>query len=57
MITFLEGKKTYIIAAVIAVLNFLVSVNAISPAHLMAINFVLGALGLGALRAGVSKSS
>lgn len=49
----LEGKRTYIIAVIIAVLNLAVAFNWISPDNLTQINFVLGALGLGALRAAV----
>ncbi len=55
-ITLLEGKKTYIVAVVIAVLNLLVAFNVISPDHLTQINMVLGALGIGALRSAVSKN-
>lgn len=46
----LEGKRTYIIALVMAVLNLLVAFNAITPEHLSQINVILGALGLGAVR-------
>lgn len=52
----LNGRKTYIIAVVIAVLNLCVAFGWISPEHLAQINMVLGALGLGALRSGVAKS-
>jgi len=51
----LKGYKTHIIAVVLVVLNLAVGFNWISPAHLMQINVVLGALGLSALRAGISK--
>lgn len=53
----LEGKKTYLTAAVLAVLNLVVAFGWISPAHLAQINTVLGALGLAALRAGVNKGT
>lgn len=53
VLTALEGKKTYLTALVLAVLNVAVAFNWISPAHLAAINTVLGALGLVALRASV----
>lgn len=56
LIKALEGYKTYIVAIVLAVLNLLVALNVISPDHLTQINFVLTALGLGALRAGVKKA-
>jgi hypothetical protein len=55
LINALYGKKTYIIAVVIAVLNLAVAFGWISPENLAQINMVLGALGLGALRASVSK--
>ena len=51
----LWGKKTYIVAVVIAVLNLAVAFGWVSPAQLEQINYVLVALGLGALRAGVNK--
>lgn len=51
----LDGKKTYIIALVMAALNLAVAFNWISPAHLTQINFVLSGLGLGTLRAGIKK--
>ena len=54
--TSLVGKRTYLTAIVIAVLNLAVAANWINPAHLAEINVVLGALGLGALRAAVSNS-
>lgn len=56
LVTWLKGKKTYIVALVAAVLNFLVAINAISPAHLAQVNAVLAALGLAALRAGVNNA-
>ena len=49
----LKGYKTYIIAIVIGLLNFAVAMGWITPDHLAAINTVLGALGLAALRAAV----
>lgn len=55
LINVLEGRKTYIIAFVLAVLNVAVAMGWVSPEHLTQINVVLGALGLTALRAGVSK--
>jgi hypothetical protein len=51
----LEGKKTYIVAIVMAVLNFAVAMNWLSPQHLTAINFVLTALGFTALKAGINR--
>ena len=55
MITWLKGKKTYIVAVVLAVLNLAVAFNWVSPDHLAQINTVLAALGLGALRSAVAK--
>ena len=52
----LYGKKTYIIAFVMALVNLLVAFEVISPANLEAINYVLVALGFGAIRAGVAKA-
>lgn len=56
LINALRGKKTYLIALVLAVLNLAVAFNWINPDQLAQINWFLAALGLGALRAGVSKS-
>lgn len=49
----LVGKKTYIVATVLAILNLAVAFNWISPDHLSQINTVLVALGLGALRSAI----
>ena len=49
----LNGNRTYIVAAVLAVLNLLVAFNVISPDNLAQINTVLGSLGLVTLRASV----
>lgn len=55
IVEFLSGKKTYIIAVVLAVLNLAVALGWISPENLEQINLILVALGFGALRAGVNK--
>ncbi len=55
LLEILDGKKTYIIAVVTAVLNLLVAFNAISVEHLTAVNAVLVALGGAAIRAGIAK--
>lgn len=47
----LKGKKTYLVALAMAVLNLLVACDVIGVENLDAINTVLVALGLGALRA------
>lgn len=57
VLSYLAGKKTYLVAIVIAVLNIAVAAGWVTPDHLQQINLVLGALGLSALRAGVTKSS
>ena len=51
----IDGKKTYIIAVVIAVLNLAVACGWVSVDHLAQINIVLGALGLGAVRASIAN--
>lgn len=51
----LDGKKTYIIAIITAVLNLAVACGWISVDYINQINFILVALGGAALRAGVSK--
>lgn len=56
MLQFLSGKKTYIVAFVIAGVNLAQAVGWITTEHLNAINAFLAALGLTALRAGVTKS-
>jgi len=52
----LSGKKTYLVALALAVLNLLVAYDVIDVEQLNQINAVLVALGLGALRSGVSKA-
>lgn len=51
----LSGRKTYIVAVVMALLNLAVAFGWISPAHLAQINTILAALGLSAVRAAISK--
>ena len=53
---FLQGKKTYIVVIVAIVFNTLVQYGVVDASYQQYINIVLGALGLGALRAGVTKS-
>lgn len=55
IINLLYGKKTYIVAVIIAVLNLAVAFGWVTPENLEQINAVLIALGFGALRAGVNK--
>jgi hypothetical protein len=53
--TLLEGKKTYIVIVVAIVFNTLVQLGYVDYSYVEYVNIVLAALGLGALRAGVSK--
>jgi len=55
LISWLSGKKTYIIVLIGAVLNVAVAFGWVTPDNLEQINAVLLALGLGAIRAGISK--
>ena len=52
---FLQGKKTYIIVIVAIVFNTLVQYGVLDPSYTEFVNIVLGALGLGTLRAGINK--
>ena len=54
--TLLQGKKTYIVVLVAIVFNTLVQLGYIDPSYVEYVNIILAALGLGALRAGVTKS-
>lgn len=51
----LQGKKTYIVAAVGVIVNGLIAMGYIPESVLLPINSVLGFLGLGSLRSGISK--
>jgi hypothetical protein len=53
---FLEGKKTYIVVIVAIIFNTLVQLDYIDPSYVEYVNILLAALGLGSLRAGISKS-
>jgi len=53
--TLLEGKKTYVVIVVAIVFNTLVQLGYVDYSYVEYVNIVLAALGLGALRAGVSK--
>lgn len=54
IIAFLDGKKTYLVALTVAVLAGLQAYGIAVPEYVYAI---LGALGLGSVRAAVSKNS
>lgn len=51
----LQGRKTYIVVIVAIIFNTLVQYGYVDGSSAQYINVILGALGLGALRAGVSK--
>ena len=55
MLSKLSGKKTYLVAFVLAVLNVAVYLNWITVDQLAQVNAVLVALGLGALRVGINQ--
>lgn len=55
MLSKLQGKKTYLVAFVLAALNAAVYLNWITVDQLAQVNTILVALGIGALRAGVNK--
>jgi len=52
----LEGKKTYIVVIVAIIFNTLVQLGYVDASYVQYVNIILAALGLGALRAGVTKS-
>jgi hypothetical protein len=51
----LEGKKTYIVVIVAIIFNTLVQYGYVDASYQQYVNIVLSALGLGTLRAGISK--
>lgn len=51
---FLQGKKTYIVVIVAVVFNTLLQLGYIDVSYAQYVNIVLGALGLGTLRLGIS---
>jgi len=51
---FLQGKKTYLVAALAVGLNFAVYMNWITIDQLTQINAVLGFLGIATIRAGIT---
>ena len=52
----LDGKKTYITAAVAALASFALAIGWLSQEQYQVVLGLLGSLGLAALRAGVTKS-
>lgn len=60
LVEWLKGKKTYVVAAavlLIAVLEGIVGIDIPGAEVTNPLPYILAALGLGALRAGVSKTS
>lgn len=59
ILAFLDGRKTYIVAALFAIFNFGVETNlwVVDNTVWQIINYVLGALGLAFLRAAVAKNA
>jgi hypothetical protein len=57
MIEFIRGKRTYIVAGVMAVVSGLKFAGVIEPVTYEGIMGILAALGFGALRAGVEKAT
>jgi hypothetical protein len=53
----LEGKKTYITAAVLALTSFALAMGWLSKEQYQVIVGLLGSLGLAALRSGVSRDA
>ena len=51
----LRGRRTYIVVIVAIIFNTLVQYGYVDPSYAQYVNIVLSALGLGALRAGISK--
>ena len=55
MLDFLKGRKTYIVMAVGVIVNGLIVMGYLDVQYIGIINSILGFLGLGAIRAGISK--
>lgn len=55
IISSLSGSKTYIVVIVAIIFNTLVQYGYVDPSYVQYVNIILSALGLGALRAGISK--
>ena len=51
----LKGRRTYIVVIVAIIFNTLVQYGYVDPSYAQYVNIILSALGLGALRAGMSK--
>lgn len=55
MLDFLKGRKTYLVMIVGVLINGAVAMGLIPDQFIDVINTILGFLGLGAIRAGISK--
>jgi type IV secretory pathway VirB2 component (pilin) len=56
LISYLKGKKTYIVAGIMVILTGLKALNYIDEQTYQTVLAVLGGLGLGFLRAGIKNS-
>lgn len=56
LLSFLHGKKTYIVVIVAIIFNTLVQLGYLQPSNVEYVNIILAALGLGALRDGIKKA-
>jgi len=57
MYQFLQGKRTYVVAIIVAVLNLAVAAGWVNTQYINEINMVLVALGGAAIRAGISNEN
>lgn len=55
ILSILQGRKSYLVVIVAIIFNTLVHYGYVEPSFVQYVNAVLAALGLGALRAGISK--
>tara|TARA_R110000868_G_scaffold405796_1_gene685596 strand:+ start:811 stop:993 length:183 start_codon:yes stop_codon:yes gene_type:complete len=56
LLSFLHGKKTYILVIVAIIFNTLVQLGYLQSSNVEYVNIILAALGLGALRDGIKKA-
>ena len=55
MLDFLKGRKTYLVMAIGIIVNGAIVMGYLDVQYIGIINSILGFLGLGAIRAGISK--
>jgi hypothetical protein len=55
LLTFLSGKKTYLVSALAVAVNFAVYMQWLTVDQLAQVNAILAFFGLASVRAGVSK--